>query len=69
MPDNSVTNSVRQCAEVRRQCASTLVKVSAPVRQRPYRAHSAHTHNTTTRHTTPQCANTTTRYTNRKDYS
>jgi hypothetical protein len=35
---------VRQCAAVRRQCASELVKVSAPVRQCAYKAHTgAHT--------------------------
>jgi NUMOD4 motif len=40
-------NPVRQCAAVRRQCASALLSVSAPVRQRVYirahtRTHSAH---------------------------
>lgn len=39
-----MSSPVRQCAAVRRQCASALVKVSAPVRQCAYRAHTgAHT--------------------------
>lgn len=56
-----MTNPVRQCAEVRHQCASALVKVSAPVRQRPYRAHAAHTHHTTDIQKPNQCANNTQR--------